>query len=120
MKTFHLLTPLTITVSQQNPDNALYLCETKQLATEENKQINGCLDASQQHIENLGAMPQQESLGAMPRRHIVALWSRLLNEKQQICGLMADLTEQAMTANDANERLTVHSRENLISALFYS
>ena len=35
-------------------------------------------------------------------------------------GLMADLTEQAMTANDANERLTVHSRENLISALFYS
>ena len=68
----------------------------------------------------LGAMPRQESLGAMPRRHIVALWSRLLNEKQQICGLMADLTEQTMTANDANERLTVHSRENWISALFYS
>ena len=36
MKTFHLLTPLTITVSQQTPDNTLYLCETKQLATEEN------------------------------------------------------------------------------------
>ena len=71
-------------------------------------------------MKNLGAMPRQESPGAMPRRHIVALWSRLLNEKQQICGLMADLTEQAMTANDANERLTVHSRENLISALFYS
>ena len=71
-------------------------------------------------MKNLGTMPRQESLGAMPRRHIVALWSRLLNEKQQICGLMADLTEQAMTANDANERLTVHSRENLISALFCS
>ena len=85
------------------------------------KQITECPGAMpRQHIENLGAMPRQESLGAMPRRHIVALWSRLLNEKQQICGLMADLTEQAMTANDANERLTVHSRENLISALFYT
>ena len=30
-----------ITVSQQNPDNTLYLCETKQLATEENRLHNG-------------------------------------------------------------------------------
>ena len=85
------------------------------------KQLTECLGVMpRQHIENLGAMPREQSHGAMPRRHIVALWSRLLNEKQQICGLMADLTEQAMTANDANERLTVRSRENLISALFYS
>ena len=95
MKTFHLLTPLTTTVSQQNPDNALYLCETKQLAAEGNKQINGCLDASQQHIENLGAMPQQESLGAMPRRHIVALWSRSKQEMLDISPVRL-LTTQAV------------------------
>ena len=48
MKTFHLLTPLTITVSQQNPDNVLYLCETKQLATEENRLIDALA-----HLDNI-------------------------------------------------------------------
>ena len=69
------------------------MCETKQLATEENKQINGCLGASQQHIENLGAMPQQESLGAMHRRHIVAVWPRSKQEMLDISSVRLLITQ---------------------------
>ena len=36
------------TVSQQNPDNALYLCETKQLATEENRLMDALT-----HLDNI-------------------------------------------------------------------